>query len=183
MPSPTKDNPINGPPGCSSASAAGAGLAAASVQALPQHSSAAGHRNHINPLVIESVTQPSNGVAGIRPDGTVIYKPDPDFAGEDSFTYQVCDRDGRCDEATVTVTVEPPPNGPPAAADDFVTISEGMRPGPTIPVLANDDDPDGDPLEVTGVTEPGNGTAVASPDGEGVAYEPDEEFTGVDCEL
>jgi len=35
---------------------------------------------------------------------------------------------------------------------------------------------------VTEVTKPGNGAAVVSPDGEGVVYEPDEGFMGVDCE-
>jgi len=67
-----------------------------------------------DPLTIESITtQPENGVAGIRPDGTVIYKPDPDFVGEDAFTYRVCDSNDECDEATIVVQVEPPPNEPP----------------------------------------------------------------------
>eukprot|EP00578_Thalassiosira_sp_NH16_P002058 CAMPEP_0181132968 /NCGR_PEP_ID=MMETSP1071-20121207/31281_1 /TAXON_ID=35127 /ORGANISM="Thalassiosira sp., Strain NH16" /LENGTH=583 /DNA_ID=CAMNT_0023219343 /DNA_START=198 /DNA_END=1946 /DNA_ORIENTATION=- len=66
-----------------------------------------------DPLTIESITtQPENGVAGIRPDGTVIYKPDPDFVGEDAFTYRVCDSNDECDEATIVVQVEPPPNEP-----------------------------------------------------------------------
>ncbi|KAL9187030.1 hypothetical protein ACHAXT_010750 [Thalassiosira profunda] len=132
------------------------------------------------PLTIDSVTQPSDGVAGIRPDGTVVYKPDPGFVGEDTFTYKVCDEDGACDEATVTVTVEPPPNEPPVAQDDFVTIPEGMNPGPQIPVLVNDDDPDGDPLTVTAATQPENGSVEISPDEEGVVYTPDDGFTGVD---
>ena len=65
----------------------------------------------------------------------------------------------------MTVTVEPPQNGPPTVEDDFITISKGMSPGPRIPVLANGDDPHGDPLAVTEVTEPENGAAVVSPDG------------------
>ena len=121
-------------------------------------------------------------MAGIRPDGTIIYKPNPDFVGEDTFTYTICDSEPQCDEATVTVTVEPPPNDPPVAEDDFVTISEGMNPGPQIPVLANDNDPDGDELVVTEVTEPENGSVVISEDGEGVVYTPDDGFTGVDSE-
>lgn len=135
------------------------------------------------PLTIESVTQPENGVAGIRPDGTVIYKPNPDYVGTDSFTYQICDSEDQCDEATVTVTVEPPPNESPVAKDDFVTISEGMSSWPQIPVLANDNDPDGDPLIVTEVTDPENGSVSISEDEEGVVYEPDEGFTGVDSKF
>ena len=134
------------------------------------------------PLTIESIVeQPTNGVAGIRPDGTIIYKPDPDFIGEDTFTYKVCDPANQCDEAMVTVQVEPPPNDPPVAEDDFVTISEGLDPGPTIPVLANDNDPDGDPLKVTEVGIPENGVATISDDEEGVIYTPNDGFTGEDC--
>jgi len=65
------------------------------------------------PVQICSVTQPEHGTAGIRPDGTVIYKPDPDYVGEDSSTYETGDSNDVCDDATVTVTVEPLPNNPP----------------------------------------------------------------------
>lgn len=93
-------------------------------------------------LSIESVSQPSNGVAGIRPDGDVIYKPNQNFAGQDEFTYRVCDPSGDCDEATVSVQVLAPPNEPPVAEPDFVTLSEGLNEYPFIPVLANDRDPE-----------------------------------------
>lgn len=138
--------------------------------------------NDNDPIKIDSITnQPTNGTAGIRPDGTVVYKPNPNFVGEDTFTYQICDTENLCDEATVTVNVEPPPNEPPVANDDFVTLSEGMNPGPIIPVLVNDNDPDGDELTVTDVSEPDNGSVEISPNGDGVIYTPnDDGFTGVD---
>ncbi len=50
------------------------------------------------------VNEPGHGTATIV-DGAVIYVPDADYNGEDSFTYQVCDAGGLCDTATVTVTV------------------------------------------------------------------------------
>ena len=49
-------------------------------------------------------------------DGTVTYTPDPNFHGRDRFTYRVCDTGGRCDRATVTVTVTPVAD-PPVAGD------------------------------------------------------------------
>jgi hypothetical protein len=49
----------------------------------------------------------------------------------------------------------------------------------TINVLANDSDPDGDPLTVTSVTDPPNGTATRNPDNT-VTYRPDCGFTGTD---
>jgi len=50
------------------------------------------------------VNEPGHGTATVV-DGAVVYVPDADYSGEDSFTYQVCDADGLCDTATVTVTV------------------------------------------------------------------------------
>ena len=79
--------------------------------------------------------------------------------------------------------MEPPPNEPPIANDDFVTISENMNPGPQIPVLTNDNDGDGDELIVTNVEEPNNGNVEISEDEKGVVYTPEEGFTGVDCKF
>ncbi|MCJ7465064.1 MAG: Ig-like domain-containing protein, partial [Maribacter sp.] len=58
-----------------------------------------------------TVTQPNDGSVVINDNGTpgditddfVTYTPDPGFIGEDTFTYTVCDTDGQCDSATVTV--------------------------------------------------------------------------------
>jgi uncharacterized repeat protein (TIGR01451 family)/gliding motility-associated-like protein len=41
-------------------------------------------------------------------DGSFVYTPDIRYDGQDSFIYQVCDRDGDCDEATVFITVVSP---------------------------------------------------------------------------
>jgi gliding motility-associated-like protein len=40
-----------------------------------------------------------------NPDGSFTYTPKTDFVGSDSFTYQLCDKDGECNQATVTITV------------------------------------------------------------------------------
>ena len=68
-------------------------------------------------------------------------------------------------------------NCPPVAVDDTATTVNGFP--VTINVLANDSDPDGDPLTVTGVTDPPNGTAVNNGDGT-VTYTPDCGFVGID---
>lgn len=64
---------------------------------------------------------------------------------------------------------------PPVAVDD--TGSTRQRPA-TIDVLANDRHPNGLDLTITGVTDPENGTAVIADDG--IAYTPDDDFTGMD---
>jgi Bacterial Ig domain len=61
-------------------------------------------------------------------------------------------------------------NCPPIAVDDTATTVNGFP--VTINVLANDSDPNGDPLTVTSVTDPPNGSVVNNGDGT-VTYTPD----------
>jgi uncharacterized surface anchored protein len=57
-----------------------------------------------DPLTVTMFTQPANGTV-TQVGNQLIYTPDEGFEGNDTFTYQVCDADGLCDMATVTVTV------------------------------------------------------------------------------
>ncbi|MBE0489550.1 MAG: tandem-95 repeat protein [Halomonas sp.] len=70
-----------------------------------------------------------------------------------------------------------PVNNPPVAIDDTVMTLEGSA--VQIAVLANDSDPDGDPLTVGNVTQPSNGSVTLNPDGT-LTYTPDEGFFGSD---
>jgi gliding motility-associated-like protein len=56
-------------------------------------------------LVI-TCNEPSNGSVTINNDGSITYTPNRNFAGLNEFTYQVCDDDGDCATATVTIVVE-----------------------------------------------------------------------------
>ena len=58
-------------------------------------------------LEVESYTQPENGWLVYNEDGTFTYVPNPDFSGEDGFTYTVSDGDGGTSTATVNITVNP----------------------------------------------------------------------------
>ncbi|GIX48062.1 MAG: hypothetical protein KatS3mg131_2273 [Candidatus Tectimicrobiota bacterium] len=69
------------------------------------------------------------------------------------------------------------PAAPPVALDDTATTPEDTP--VTVAVLANDGDPNGDPLSVTSVTAPANGTAAINPDGT-VTYTPNADFHGTD---
>lgn len=68
-----------------------------------------------------------------------------------------------------------PVNQPPVANADSATTVAGVP--VTLNVLANDSDPDGDALTVTGVRDVANGTAVVS--GNSVIFTPAAGFTGV----
>lgn len=91
---------------------------------------------------------PSFGtVIEVRPDA-LVYLPDDNAAGTDEFTYRVTDQHGA--EATATVLVgiagRPRENNPPIPVDDEASVRPGST--VTIQVLANDFDPDADPLTI-----------------------------------
>jgi PKD repeat protein/sugar lactone lactonase YvrE len=69
-----------------------------------------------------------------------------------------------------------PSNRPPVAVDDTATIDEDTPAG--IAVLANDSDPDGDPLTITEITQPSHGTATIN--GVSVDYAPAQDYNGSD---
>jgi large repetitive protein len=81
------------------------------------------------------------------------------------------DGNGGTVTATFSFTVT---NPGPVAADDVATTTEDMT--VNINVLANDNDPDGDPLTVTSATSP-NGTVVINPDGT-ISFTPNADFNG-----
>ena len=121
-------------------------------------------------------TQPDFGSVTEVSDGVFEYIPDPNYNGPDSFTYTITDADGSSSTGTVTVTVNPV-NDEPVAVDDIAVTQENTP--VIIPVLDNDEDIDGDDLEVAEVSDPPHGTATINPDGT-ITYTPDENFTGED---
>lgn len=59
-----------------------------------------------DPTSVLIVAGPSHGTVDVDPDtGEVTYSPASSYTGTDSFTDKVCDVDGNCDTATVTVKV------------------------------------------------------------------------------
>ena len=107
------------------------------------------------------VTRPANGVATFdAAAGTITYTPATGFVGDDALVYEVCDNDTppACSTATLRVATA---NQPPVASDD-VAVSQHRAGQPTvvsINVMANDSDPDGEPLALVGLTQPSVGTA------------------------
>jgi hypothetical protein len=68
-------------------------------------------------------------------------------------------------------------NCPPVAINDAASTVNGIP--VTVTVLANDIDPNNDPLTVTGITQPANGTAVLNAN-QTVTYDPVCSFQGTD---
>ncbi len=129
-------------------------------------------------------TQPAHGSAAVQTDGSgsVVYTPDANYYGSDSFTYTVKDNEGEeSNVATVAITVTAVSDGPPVAVDDSATTNEGSS--VTIDVTANDTDPDGnstiDKSTVT-ITQPANGSATVNATTGVVTYTPNAGFNGTD---
>jgi parallel beta-helix repeat protein len=112
------------------------------------------------PVTLAGVSPAAHGLVLVNPDGKVTYQPDPEYGGPDQFVYTVEDADGATDTASVSVTVfaVDPADQPPSAENDSVSTNEDTS--VTIAVLANDSDPDGDPLTVVEVSAPSMGSAT-----------------------
>jgi VCBS repeat-containing protein len=66
----------------------------------------------------------TSGTVTMNPDGTYTYTPNANFNGSDSFTYQVCDIDGDCSSATVSITVNSVDDMPLANVDYNTTTED-----------------------------------------------------------
>jgi VCBS repeat-containing protein len=144
-------------------------------------------------LTITHYTQPAHGTVVLNPTGTLTYTPTANYTGTDTFTYTVSDEaspwhihglaglffgGGHTSTTTATITITPIDDAPVAVNDGPISIAEDS--GPTlIDVLVNDIDPDGDPKQITAITQPTHGTATIS--GTAVSYTPTPNFNGPDA--
>lgn len=74
---------------------------------------------------MEIVTNPQNGTLGSLEGGKVIYTPNKDFKGSDSFTYTGEDNESTAQPATVTIQVANPTG--PAVVDTTAPSISGLR--------------------------------------------------------
>jgi outer membrane protein OmpA-like peptidoglycan-associated protein len=119
---------------------------------------------------------PSTNGTVTQDDNVLIYTPRDGFTGTDSFTYTVTDPAGNRNTATVTVTVTPANPNTPIAVDDVLEAVTAIP--ATITPLANDRDPDGDTLSITGVGTAAHGKVTQS--GNSLVYTPAAGFVGDD---
>jgi large repetitive protein len=126
-------------------------------------------------LTIATVTQPVGGTVVITGGGTgLTFQPNIGFSGVTTFTYALSDGNGGTDTATVTVTVD----ALPVAANDTATVTEDAG-ATAIDVLANDSDPDGDPLTIVAVSRQLSGTVTINAGDLGLTFRPAANFSGL----
>ena len=128
-------------------------------------------------LVITS--SPKSGTIRFNTDGTIVFTPDPNFLGVDTFRYTVRDNSGATsNQATVTVTVSGE-----LPADWRTTIRrKRTEDSPcSIDLVGNDTDLDGSvvPGSITVTTQPSTDSVVVNLDGTAV-YQPVSGYVGMD---
>ncbi|MFN8283154.1 MAG: Ig-like domain-containing protein [Chitinophagales bacterium] len=134
--------------------------------------------------------QPNHGSVIVNPGGTITYTPNPNYNGNDTLIYQVCDLGTPlprlCDTVIVYITINPVNDLPLAEADDATVPEDGSV---TVPVLTNDtfggDGPSTGTITVT--QQPSNGTATVDdggtpndPTDDQIIYTPNPDFNGSD---
>ena len=124
----------------------------------------------------------NNGVLLFSTDGSFTYTPDSGFIGTDSFSYVANDGVSDSGVATVTLTIELPPNEAPVSVADVyaATVDTALTVDAVTGVLVNDTDADiDDALTAALVADVSNGVLSLSVDGSFV-YTPSTSFTGTD---
>ncbi|MCY2963257.1 MAG: Ig-like domain-containing protein, partial [Planctomycetota bacterium] len=102
------------------------------------------------------VTAPKHGTVTLHPDGDFAYIPVPGFVGEDSFLVCATDTLGASTLATVTMVVTN--RNPIPVADEFSAHHGQPLDISQAKLLSNDIDPDADPLSISIVSGPDQGT-------------------------
>ena len=106
------------------------------------------------------VMAPSHGSVVLNANGAFTYAPDSNYAGSDSFTYQVTDADGSTSTATVTLTIAAVNDAPTSIAlndrSNAVGASVSVNPSASLT------DVDGDALIYTATGLPPGLTLDAS---------------------
>jgi len=127
-----------------------------------------------DPLVVTLLVAPSEGSLILGANGSFTYAHGGGGTASDIFVYQVDDGNGGLSSATVKFSLIAP-NLPPVALNDLLVLDEDTL-GLIFP-LANDADPDGDPLTFFDFTQPEAGLLDITLEG-ALRYVPPADYSG-----
>ncbi|WP_244443083.1 DUF4082 domain-containing protein [Bradyrhizobium sp. Ai1a-2] len=134
-----------------------------------------------DPLTITGASGAVNGTVSFNAQTNVVtFTPTTGYTGAASFTYAISDGRGGTASATANLTVNPPANQPPVANNDsgYTTTQNTALTVAASALLANDTDPNGDPLTITGASGAVNGTVSFNAQTNVVTFTPTTGYTG-----
>jgi hypothetical protein len=142
------------------------------VEDSPARITLAGSDPEGDPLIYRIIDGPSHGeLSGTEPN--LIYTPNPDFYGQDEFTFITGDGIADSEPARISIRVTAVEDAP--TADDMnVSLEEDA----SLPITLTGSDPEGDPLTYSVVKEPNHGRL--SGETPNLIYTPDPNFSGSD---
>src|ERR1019366_2968597 len=131
------------------------------------------------PLSITGVSNPTNGTVSYNASTqTVTFVPNTGYSGAANFTYSISDANGGSSSASVGLVVNAIPQ-PLANADSGFVVNENTTLSiAASALLANDTDPNGLPLSITGVSNPTNGTVSYNASTQTVTFVPNTDYSG-----
>jgi len=127
-------------------------------------------------LTAQIVNAPASGTLSLAADGSFTYTPAAGFSGVANFTYRASDGTLTSPATTVSILV----NSRPVAVPDTFAATEDTTLNVAAPgVLANDRDPDDEPITALLVAGPAKGTVTLNANGS-FTYVPAANFNGAD---
>ncbi|MEM7798547.1 MAG: Ig-like domain-containing protein, partial [Chloroflexota bacterium] len=132
---------------------------------------------HNDPFTAVLESDVLSGTLTLAASGAFTYTGNLNHCGSDHFTYRADDGNSQSDPITVTLSISCTPDHPITVSDTF-TVTEDSQ-NTLFNVLANDSDPDGDPLVLDQInTLSAGGFATFS--GSQIRYTPAEDFFGTE---
>jgi len=126
-------------------------------------------------LTVSNISTDNGGTAVVDANGNIDYTPAENFCGTEIVSYDVCDPENFCvtDELTITVTCV---QDAPIGGDETATTMEDVA-VTTVNLLANNIDPDGDPISIGSTSSDVGGTVTLNGDGT-ITFLPPLNFNG-----
>jgi VCBS repeat-containing protein len=130
--------------------------------------------NDGDPLTFNLKTQPEHGKIDLLTNGTLIYTPDKNYKGKDTFSYTLTDITGQ--ESNVSdINIHIKSAAAPVAQD----IKLNTLLNQAVTGQFNLTDADDDPLTLKLINEPKHGTVMITEDGK-FTYTPDQDLNATD---
>jgi VCBS repeat-containing protein len=133
-----------------------------------------------NTMTAVMVSDVSHGELTLNADGSFTYVPAANYNGPDSFTYFANNGAVTSDLMTVTINVISVNDIPAATGESYVIAVNGsLNKNAAEGLLANDGDPEGDPIAAIKVSDPLHGVLTLNADGSFI-YAPNADYHGTD---